>query len=390
MRILLANEARAGAGGVETYLAAAADGLRRRGHDVALLFANSALDAGPTVIAAAPSWSAADGGLAAVVEQAAHWRPDVCFAHNMRDLDIDRALLERGPVVKMMHGYFGTCVSGQKAFLAPAPLPCRRLCGPACLVHYVPRRCGRRHPIEIVTNYRWASRQRSLFGRYRAVVVASGHMRNEYIAHGVRAEAIHAIPLFAAPVSAARLAATARVIDVLFLGRMTDLKGPSLLLEAAARAAGALGRPVAIVMAGDGPLLGSLRARAAALPGVQAQFPGWVDEAARAALFGRTSLLVVPSVWPEPFGLVGLEAAAHGVPSVAFDVGGIREWLADGINGRLVAAGDVAAMSDAIASLLRDAASRARLGEGARAAATRLSADAHLSRLEAVLEHACR
>ena len=389
MRILLANEARAGAGGVETYLASAAEGLRQRGHDVALLFANSALDSGPTVIAAAPSWSVADAGLAAAVEQAAQWRPDVCFAHNMRDLDIDRALLDRGPVVKMMHGYFGTCVSGQKAFLAPAPVPCQRLCGPACLVHYVPRRCGRRRPIEVVANYRWASRQRSLFGRYRAVIVASGHMRNEYIAHGLPADAVHAIPLFAASGSPPRERTTGPAIDVLFLGRMTDLKGPSLLLDAVARASRALGRPVSIVMAGDGPLMGSLRRRAAALSGVEAQFPGWVDALARAALFARTTLLAVPSVWPEPFGLVGLEAAAHGVPSVAFDVGGIREWLADGVNGRLIAAGDIAAMSDVIAALLRDPASRARLGEGARAAAARFSADAHLSRLEAVLERAC-
>ena len=389
MRILLANEARAGAGGVETYLAAIAEGLRHRGHEVALLFANSAAETGPTLIPATPSWSVADSGLGGAVEQARQWRPDVCFAHNMRDLDIDETLLDRGPVVKMMHGYFGTCVSGQKAFLAPAPVQCGRICGPACLVHYGPRRCGRRRPLEVVSNYRWASRQRSLFGRYRAVVVASVHMRNEYLAHGLDAGAVHAIPLFAAPASRPRLA-SGSPIDVLFLGRMTDLKGPSLLLDAAGRASKALGRRLSIVMAGDGPLLGTLRTQAATLAGVDAEFPGWVDASARAALFARSSMLAVPSVWPEPFGLVGLEAATHGVPAIAFDVGGIREWLADGVNGRLIPAGDVAAMSDGFAAVLRDPAYRARLGDGAHAAAARLSPDAHLSRLEVVLDRARR
>jgi len=387
MRILLANESRAGAGGVETYLAAVTEGLRRRGHEVALLFANTAAETGPTEIPAAQWWSVADSGLAAAVEQAMRWRPDVCFAHNMRDLDIDRAVLDGGPVVKMMHGYFGTCVSGQKAFLAPAPVPCDRVCGPACLVHYLPRRCGQLRPIEVVSNYRWASRQRSLFERYRSVVVASGHMRDEYLAHGLRADGVHAIPLFAA---AAPSAALPRVpsIDLLFLGRMTDLKGPSLLLDAAGRAAAALGRRVSIVMAGDGPLAASLRAKAARIDRVDAAFPGWVDAPARAALFARTTLLAVPSVWPEPFGLVGLEAAAFGIPAVAFDVGGIREWLTEGVNGRLIAPGDTAAMGDACAAVLRDAAYRARLSDGARAAAARLSPDAHLSRLEAVLDPA--
>jgi glycosyltransferase involved in cell wall biosynthesis len=386
MRILLANEARTGAGGVETYLAATADGLRRRGHEVALLYANSASEQGPTSIGTDAWWSVADSGLPTAIEQARKWRADICFAHNMRDLDIDEALLREGPVVKMMHGYFGTCVSGHKAFLSPAPIACARICGPACLLHYVPRRCGRRRPLEMVTNYRWAARQRALFPRYRAMVVASAHMRGEYVAHGVAPDRVHAIPLFAAE-SSPRSSDEAS-IDVLFLGRMTDLKGPSHLLDAARNASATLGRRLSIVMAGEGPLRDELRAAAARMSGVDAVFPGWVDTRGRGELFARTSVLAVPSVWPEPFGLVGLEAAAFGIPAVAFDVGGIREWLVDEVNGRLITAGDTAAMGRAIAALLQDPAARARLGAGARAASARFSPEAHLSRLEAVLDRA--
>jgi glycosyltransferase involved in cell wall biosynthesis len=115
-----------------------------------------------------------------------------------------------------------------------------------------------------------------------------------------------------------------------------------------------------------------------------------VDAHGRAELFARAALLAVPSVWPEPFGLVGLEAAGFGIPAIAFDVGGIREWLTDGVNGRLIAAGDAAEMGRAISALLQDPAERARLGAGARAASARLSPEAHLSRLEAVLDRARR
>jgi glycosyltransferase involved in cell wall biosynthesis len=386
MRILIANEARTGAGGVETYLAAACDGLRARGHAVALLFANSAAETGPTAIASTESWSVADAGLSRALEQATRWRPDVCFAHNMRDLDIDEALTGALPVVKMMHGYFGTCVSGQKAFLSPAARACGRVCGPACLALYVPRRCGRLRPAEVMANYRWAGRQRSLFARYRSIVVASGHMREEYVAHGVAVDRVHAIPLFAAEPSPQP--SVTPTLDVLFLGRMTDLKGPSLLLDAADRASTSLGRRVTVVMAGEGPLRDPLQAKAKHLTGVDAKFPGWVDAGARTSLFSRSRMLAVPSVWPEPFGLVGLEAAACGVPAVAFDVGGLRYWLPAGVNGRLVAAGDTAAMSEAIAALLREPAQRDTLAAGARATAARLNAGAHLSRLEQVLDRA--
>ena len=175
---------------------------------------------------------------------------------------------------------------------------------------------------------------------------------------------------------------------MLFLGRMTDLKGPSLLLDAVTRAARSLGRRVSLVMAGEGPLKDALRAKAAQSAGVEARFPGWVDAAARSALLARAQMLAVPSVWPEPFGLVGLEAAVCGVPSVAFDVGGIGEWLTDAVNGRLIPPADTPAMADAIAALLRDPAQRTRLAEGARAVAARFSPEAHLSQLETVLDRA--
>src|SRR5207248_398156 len=62
-------------------------------------------------------------------------------------------------------------------------------------------------------------------------------------------------------------------------------------------------------------------------------FCGWLSPSQTASLFETADLLVVPSIWPEPLGLIGLEAAAAGVPALAFDVGGIREWLEDNVTG---------------------------------------------------------
>lgn len=55
---------------------------------------------------------------------------------------------------------------------------------------------------------------------------------------------------------------------------------------------------------------------------------------------------------PEGFGMVAIEAAAHGLPTVAYATGGVVDAVADGVSGRLVASGDAAAFADAILQLL--------------------------------------
>ena len=386
MRILLANDVKAGAGGVETYLAATAAALASRGHAVALLYSDPASRQGPTRIETGESWSVAELGLGRAIDQAMGWRPDVVFSHNMAPLDVDEALIARAPVVKMMHGYLGTCVSGQKAFLFPDATACSRTCGPACLVLYGPRRCGRLDPAEAIANYRWAARQRALFPRYQSLVVASRHMQAEYLAHGVEPSRVHVLPLFAAPHAHPAAPSSGRRVDVAFAGRLTPLKGAGALVAAAQSASRSLGRKVSVVLAGEGPERASLAAAARGYPGVELEAPGWLNPQLLNGLFARATVLAVPSLWPEPFGLVGLEAGSLGVPAIAFDVGGISEWLTDGVNGILVRpAGDAKAFGAAIAGVIGHPERRAVLSAGARDVAARLSVDAHLARLECVL-----
>jgi len=396
MRILVANGELAGAGGVETYLATIVPALQAAGHDVGILHDQPAARGGAQRIAPVGLWHAGvqDEGLDTAMARVREFAPDVCFSHNMRALAVDTRLVGEWPVVKMMHGHFGTCVSGHKAFAFPGVAACTRTFGAGCLACYLPRRCGRANPFVIGREYRWGSEQRSLFGRYRAIVVASGFMRHEYLRAGVSPAAVHAIPLFAPPCAIAHSGdeheGELRPIDVAFIGRMTTLKGPDVLVDALARAGSRLGRPLAAVFAGDGPELEWLRAQAASR-GLAARFPGWVTPDARDQLLRQSSIIAVPSRWPEPFGLVGLEGAVFGTPAVAFDTGGIGEWLVDGENGRLIApGGGAAAFGDAIAGILGDPAVRRRLATGARVVAQRLTVESHLRRLIPVLEGAAR
>ncbi len=397
MRILVANDGFSDAGGVQSYLDATIGCLTARGHTVAVAYCT---DTGSPAINQTlrrlEQFRVAGSRQPQAFDAIRRWRPDVCFSHNMHDLGVDAGLASVAPVVKFMHGYFGTCVGGLKMHAFPAPVACDRAFGPSCAVLYLPRRCGQLNPAALVSQWQWAVSQRAMFDRYADIVVASEHMRREYTNNGLPAERVHANPLFAT-----RAVAPARkpvplvppVVNnahVVFLGRMTKLKGGDLLVRAVADASSRLGRPVHLTMIGDGPQRAGWEALARAL-GVQAHFTGWLDGESRWPFVERASLLAIPSVWPEPFGLVGLEAAALGVPAIATDTGGIRDWLRDDVNGVLVPApASASTFGERLASLLSDPTRLSALGAGALDRAREMSVEAHVSRLEPILRGARR
>ena len=97
---------------------------------------------------------------------------------------------------------------------------------------------------------------------------------------------------------------------------------------------------------------------------------------------------VLPWRWQEPFGLVGPEALAHGIPLVGFDVGAIREYLIDDETGMLVPPGDTAALASAIDRILADPAKAAAMGVRGRELVSARFTDAALLRgWRNLLEH---
>ena len=143
-------------------------------------------------------------------------------------------------------------------------------------------------------------------------------------------------------------------------GRLAPQKGFGVLLEAAARWRDLEPAP-RLVIAGDGPLAGDLRARADAL-GVRAEFPGRRDDVP--ALLASAAVFVLPSLW-EGQPLVLQEALRAGAPVVATCVGGIPGLTGDDA-ALLVPPGDAARLADAVRSVLRDPALAVRLRKAAR------------------------
>jgi len=109
----------------------------------------------------------------------------------------------------------------------------------------------------------------------------------------------------------------------------------------------------------------------------------WAGEASQADLarwYASADVLVLPSDY-ESFGRVLVEAMAAGVPPVAFAVGGVPEVVEHGRQGLLVPAGDVEAMTEAVARLLEDDDLRLRMGEAGRKRARLFSIERHVERI---------
>lgn len=169
--------------------------------------------------------------------------------------------------------------------------------------------------------------------------------------------------------------------QLLFVGRLEPVKGVHVLLDAfrelTARHPGAR-----LSVVGDGPARAALEERAADLTAAgRVVFHGWLTGDQVAARLRAASVVVLPSLWPENFPTVALEALQLGRPIVASRVGGLPELVGPD-NGALVEAGDGAALAAALGGLLGDRELLARLGRGSAVRADRYGVEEFLDALE--------
>jgi glycosyltransferase involved in cell wall biosynthesis len=165
---------------------------------------------------------------------------------------------------------------------------------------------------------------------------------------------------------------------ILFVGDLRRAKGLDVLLRAYA----ALEHAPPLV------LIGKLWPETpTSLPPGVCLLTDWPNQAVMAA-WQRTLFGVIPSVWPEPFGIVLIEAMASGRPVVASRIGGIPEIVEDGRTGLLVPPGEVEALRAGMARLLADAELRERMGELAVARAAAFREESVVPRIQRIYREA--
>jgi phosphatidylinositol alpha-1,6-mannosyltransferase len=250
------------------------------------------------------------------------------------------------------------------------------------------------HAKEIGVHQRLA---RFAAGRADASIAVSRYTRQLILEAGGNSASIHCVhPGVDSPEATGSEGAADRP-TVVTIARLGDrYKGHDVLVRAMPLVRARI-PDVRWVVIGDGPLRPSLEALAAAngLDGRTVQLIGAVSDPERDEWLRRASVFAMPSRLPaggfagEGFGIVFLEANAHGLPVVAGDVGGAMEAVVDGETGLLVDPTDHVAVAAALTRLLGDADLRGRLGRAGAERAREFSWKRAATRIEDLAIQLC-
>lgn len=256
-----------------------------------------------------------------------------------------------------------TCPANHR-FLPRSRKCCKKPPGFSCLAVNTKEGCLESIPfLQRIGRITYRVRDRFLLHLLRHFTVNSAHIARS---HGRDDATIIYPPNLSLPSS--KRPSERKLKQLIHCGRM---EGRGKGADDAIQMLAALPTDYRLVLLGDGPHRGLLEKQVRDL-GLEARvrFLGWVNAGTRDAMLAESGVLLVPSLWEEAFGMVGIEAFTQGTPAVAYDVGGISEWCLPSA-GMLVACGDIKGATAAILQLTSSPETWQRFSDGAFEIATK-------------------
>jgi len=386
-------------GGAEQYLVDCLQELTRMGHACSIVYGRKStkpvqssiadLLHGAYQISTLPNFeSAADDlevhRLNTILEGE---RPDVIFMSKVSNYALLSRLRDYGGLVPMSHDNWLVCMRVSNITYFSRTI-CTHTLGYRCLLHG----CFLRKSHSDAGSgliYNSLHKHRKLLSIYKGIgihLVPSNYIKQRLIQHGFPSEEVTVVGYYTNinPLQAIPLKEEQPVI--MFMGRIDRYKGVDFLIRALAQ----VSTPFRCLVIGDGDYVPYCKQLALRL-GMSnvVSFVGWAPREEVAAHFRAASVVVVPSILPDALPIVGIEAMMCSKPIVAFNVGGISDWLKDGINGYLVPVKHTALLAEKIEALLRDPQTAADMGvEGHRLVTSNFSKELHFKRLMSVFEKA--
>jgi glycosyltransferase involved in cell wall biosynthesis len=360
MKVLFVHETLGSLGGAEANVSITAGELRRMGWETGLLYRRSsgkAVEAWQALFA--PFIYQED-----VSQALEDFRPDVIYVHKWDELGGLARLLDSGiPAARMVHDHDIYCLRSYRYNVFTRRV-CRRPASPWCVfpcLATIKRNHGGSFPLAW-QSYSAKLREIELNRRFRSHFVVTRYMREELVTNRFDPERIEIFPPVPRMAPPLRSSFSERNLLV-YAGQIIRGKGVDVMLRALAR----VRTPFELVILGDGRQRPACERLARRL-GLQdrVRFAGFIPQDELRAYYAEASAVLVPSVWPEPIATIGLEVMRFGLPVIAFDAGGISDWLTDGENGRLIPWMDERAFAGAVEQVLGDKELARTMGENGR------------------------
>ncbi len=355
MRILQITRQRETVGGIGTYVRSLTEGLSALGQECTVLSEEEWVSS-PDTAGLLAGGGPADGGrpgdfVGAVLAHVGTRAPDVVLVHHMRSGPLLQGLLDRRlPVAEVVHGF--ACAPGK--LFRRGDRVCTHAVGPRCLWDWYAGPCGSRlNPASPLSDHRQAVSYLRALRQLRRTFVLSEFMRDYLVGEGVAPEHIRVVdwsPPFPDRPRQHRPGGSGAGRRVLYVGRLVYAKGVQYLLAAMAR----LPADYSLHVAGEGYHRSFLEQEGRRL-GIadRVTFTGPLDPPAVGAEYAAADVVAMPSIWPEPLGLVVAEAASHGCPVVVSAVGGLPEWRKRGVDVTTCRPADAAALARALEDACR-------------------------------------
>jgi len=392
MNVLHINDHLAWKGGVETYLINLIPRLEAERVRSRVLFGTGETEVPVLAGSESVPLIAQVGDAPAVVKEVTRrvqeFEADVIHLHGIQNLGVYRAALASAPVVMTAHDYRPICPAST-FFYKRSKQVCQRTCGIGCFAVTARHHCLTPRPNYALPFYRRSRFVMKHANEFAGLVAPSVSAAERYIAAGFPEDRVQVIPYFC-PIEPAEHPRPVPDIPMLtYLGRIAPSKGWEYFIDALGQLPGHVqGRMIGASRPEQQSAIVA-RAKAVGCEGRLEVIP-WASREDIEQYVRETSILVFPSIWPETLGIVGLEAFAHGVPVIASDIGGVREWLEEGVNGHAVRPGSGEAIAVAAGDLLADTARITRYGAaGQDTIRKRFMPEQHLEKLCRVYEAAC-
>lgn len=292
--------------------------------------------------------------------------PDVAILNNVKNAYAINKISKNIPTIPYFLDVSFSCYGGVRFWHRSLNF-CKKKHNIFCYYYAYKERCSFKNPIRFLITYISKYFEINAYKKMKAIFVISRDIKELLVQNGIPKEKIHLIfpcaknLLNTLNTKIPKASYIIRNKTILYFGRITALKGIYELVEIFKLLRN---QTFKLFVYGIGPDTENLK-KFIRDKGLEEKIilKGYFLDEEKNSILSRARVFIMPSLWREGFGMVGVEAMANRLPIVAYDVGGIRDWLYDGENGFLISYKDKAEMAKKVDILINDTKLAEKMGD---------------------------